>query len=70
MELKKAFMELQSKMVDTKQKLKMADLQIENLKRTITHSGNYISKNILLPIVLNIKKECNNRDKPVMPILF
>jgi len=39
MELKKAFMELQSKMVDTKQKLKMADLQIENLKRTITHSG-------------------------------
>ena len=32
-------MELQSKMVDTKQKLKMADLQIENLKRTITHSG-------------------------------
>jgi len=39
MELKKAFMELQSKMVDTKQKLKMADLQIENLKRTITHAG-------------------------------
>ena len=39
LELKKAFMELQSKMVDTKQKLKMADLQIENLKRTITHSG-------------------------------
>lgn len=39
MELKKAFMELQSKMVDTKQKLKMADLQIESLKRTITHSG-------------------------------
>ena len=42
MELKKAFMELQSKMVDTKQKLKMADLQIENLKRTITHAGNII----------------------------
>jgi prefoldin subunit 1 len=39
MELKKAFMELQSKMVDTKQKLKMADLQIESLKRNITHAG-------------------------------
>ena len=39
MELKKDFMELQSKMVDTKQKLKMADLQIESLKRNITHAG-------------------------------
>ena len=47
MELKKAFMELQSKMVDTKQKLKLADLQIENLKRTITHAGiNVLSRNI------------------------
>ena len=40
MELKKAFMELQSKMVDTKQKLKMADLQIENLKRRSAESIN------------------------------
>ena len=39
-------MELQSKMVDTKQKLKMADLQIENLKRTITHAGKQIIPNL------------------------
>ena len=38
MELRKAFVELQTKMVDTKQKMKMADLQIENLKRSITHT--------------------------------
>ena len=53
MELKKAFMELQSKMVDTKQKLKLADLQIENLKRTITHAGiNVHSRNMFSVIVL------------------
>ena len=28
----------QTKMVDNKQKMKMADLQIENFKRSITHS--------------------------------
>ena len=28
----------QTKMVDNKQKMRMADLQIENLKRSITHS--------------------------------
>ena len=38
MELHKAFMELQSKMLDAKQKMKMADMQIENLKRSITHT--------------------------------
>jgi chaperonin cofactor prefoldin len=38
MELRKAFVELQSKMVDNKQKMKMADLQIANFHRTITHS--------------------------------
>ena len=38
MELHKAFMELQSKMIDSKQKMKMADIQIENLKRSITHT--------------------------------
>ena len=54
MELKKAFMELQSKMVDTKQKLKMADLQIENLKRTITHSGTKYSEGpYYVQIILN-----------------
>ena len=39
LELKKAFAELQGKMVETQQKMKLSDLQIENLKRTITHAG-------------------------------
>lgn len=34
----KAFGELQQKMVETSQKLKLADLQIETLKRSITHA--------------------------------
>nr|CAH0108227.1 unnamed protein product [Daphnia galeata] len=38
LELKKAFAELQQKMVETSQKLKLADLQIETLKRSITHA--------------------------------
>ena len=38
MELKRAFGELQHKMVETQQRMKVSDLQIENLKRTITHS--------------------------------
>ena len=33
-ELKKAFSELQEKMIDTSQKLKLADVQIESLRRT------------------------------------
>ncbi|XP_051162930.1 prefoldin subunit 1 [Leptopilina boulardi] len=33
-ELKKGFSELQEKMIDTSQKLKLADVQIETLKRT------------------------------------
>lgn len=39
MELKKAFAELQSKMVETKQKLRIADAQIENLRRQMTHTS-------------------------------
>jgi len=39
MELKKAFAELQAKMVESKQKIKLHDLQIENIKRSITHSA-------------------------------
>jgi prefoldin subunit 1 len=38
MELKAAFAELQSKMIDSKQKIKLHDLQIENLKRSGTHA--------------------------------
>lgn len=33
-ELKKAFTELQEKMIDTTQKLKLADVQIDSLRRT------------------------------------
>jgi len=38
MELKKAFQELQIKMISTTQQLKIADLQMEQLKRQITHT--------------------------------
>ena len=38
MELKAAFAELQSKVIENKQKMKLHDLQIESLKRNITHS--------------------------------
>ena len=38
LELKRAFGEFQHKMVETQQRMKVSDLQIENLKRTITHS--------------------------------
>ena len=38
MELKQAFAELQAKVVESKQKIKLNDLQIENMKRSITHS--------------------------------
>lgn len=39
MELKAAFAELQAKMIESKQKIKMHDLQIENLKRSSTHAS-------------------------------
>jgi prefoldin subunit 1 len=39
MELKKAFAELQAKMIESKQKIKLHDLQIENIKRSMTHSA-------------------------------
>merc|ERR1712025_1290082 len=38
MELKQAFAELQAKVVESKQKIKLHDMQIENLKRSTTHS--------------------------------
>nr|CAG4641389.1 EOG090X0LK7 [Eulimnadia texana] len=37
-ELKKAFAELQQKMVETSQKLKLSDIQIDSLKWSIIHS--------------------------------
>ncbi|XP_073476865.1 prefoldin subunit 1 isoform X2 [Aquarana catesbeiana] len=38
LELKKAFTELQAKVIDTQQKVKLADLQIEQLTRTKKHA--------------------------------
>ncbi|XP_026478436.1 prefoldin subunit 1 [Ctenocephalides felis] len=38
LELKKAFTELQEKMIETSQKLRIADIQIENLKKSKQHS--------------------------------
>ncbi|KAK7111465.1 prefoldin subunit 1-like [Littorina saxatilis] len=38
MELKKAFQEMQMKMVQTTQQLKVADSQVETLKRKMQHS--------------------------------
>ncbi|XP_063237610.1 prefoldin subunit 1 [Bacillus rossius redtenbacheri] len=38
LELKKAFAELQLKMLETSQKLKLADVQIDNLKKSIHHA--------------------------------
>ncbi|GFS30326.1 prefoldin subunit 1 [Nephila pilipes] len=38
LELKKAFQELQAKVLDTTQKLKVADLQIDSLTKTIQHA--------------------------------
>ncbi|KAM6225383.1 prefoldin subunit 1 [Rhynchocyon petersi] len=38
LELKKAFTELQAKVIDTQQKVKLADIQIEQLTRTKKHA--------------------------------
>ncbi|XP_055499102.1 prefoldin subunit 1 isoform X3 [Leucoraja erinacea] len=38
-ELKKAFADLQTKVLYTQQKVKLADLQIEQLNRTIKHAN-------------------------------
>ena len=39
LELKKAFTELQAKVIDTQQKVKLADIQIEQLNRTKKHAN-------------------------------
>ncbi|NXS45728.1 PFD1 protein, partial [Balaeniceps rex] len=38
LELKKAFSELQAKVIDTQQKVKLADIQIEQLSKTKKHA--------------------------------
>ncbi|CAL8362175.1 unnamed protein product [Lota lota] len=49
LELKKAFSELQVKMIDRQQKVKLADLQIEQLNRLKKHSNLTHSEIIGLP---------------------
>ncbi|XP_072001914.1 prefoldin subunit 1 isoform X2 [Engystomops pustulosus] len=39
LEIKKAFTELQAKVIDTQQKVKLADIQIEQLNRTKKHAN-------------------------------
>lgn len=48
-ELKKAFSELQEKMIDTTQKLKLADVQIESLRRTKQRAELTVKEVIALP---------------------
>ncbi|KAL4659795.1 prefoldin subunit 1 [Arapaima gigas] len=49
LELKKAFAELQSKMIDTQQKVKLADLQIEQLTRVKKHANLTHAEIAMLP---------------------
>ena len=57
MELKQAFSELQSKVVDSKQKIKLHDLQIENMKRSITHATLTDTEIGQLPQGTKVKRE-------------
>ena len=49
MELKAAFAELQAKMIESKQKIKIHDIQIENLKRSSTHASLTVQEISQLP---------------------
>ncbi|XP_012269356.2 prefoldin subunit 1 [Athalia rosae] len=48
-ELRKAFTELQQKIIDTTQKLRLADVQIESLKRTKQHADLTVKEVASLP---------------------
>ncbi|XP_029375927.1 prefoldin subunit 1 [Echeneis naucrates] len=73
LELKKAFSELQVKMIDTQQKVKLADLQIDQLTRLQKHSKLTITEISALPdntrlyegvgriFILQSKEEINNQ---------
>uniref|UniRef100_A0A3Q0T0C4 Prefoldin subunit 1 n=1 Tax=Amphilophus citrinellus TaxID=61819 RepID=A0A3Q0T0C4_AMPCI len=72
LELKKAFSELQVKMIDTQQKVKMADLQIDQLTRVQKHAKLTHAEIATLPdntrlyegvgrmFILQSKEEINN----------
>merc|ERR1712235_67694 len=73
LELKKAFGELQAKMIDTQQKAKLADLQIEQLNRLKKHANLTHTEIASLPentrmyeglgrtFILQSKEEVNNQ---------
>uniref|UniRef100_A0A8C6SLK6 Prefoldin subunit 1 n=1 Tax=Neogobius melanostomus TaxID=47308 RepID=A0A8C6SLK6_9GOBI len=73
LELKKAFGELQEKVLDTQQKVKMADLQIEQLSRVQKHAQLTHKEISILPdntrlyegvgrmFILQSKEEINNQ---------
>ncbi|KAF7641947.1 hypothetical protein LDENG_00267900 [Lucifuga dentata] len=73
LELKKAFSELQVKMIDTQQKVKMADLQIDQLIRVQKHAKLTHAEISCLPdntrvyegagrmFILQSKEEINNQ---------
>uniref|UniRef100_A0A8D8UVB9 Prefoldin subunit 1 n=1 Tax=Cacopsylla melanoneura TaxID=428564 RepID=A0A8D8UVB9_9HEMI len=53
MELKKAFAELQIKMMDTKQKLKIQDIQVDSFKKNKHHTQLTLSEIKKLPVDTN-----------------
>nr|XP_046266533.1 prefoldin subunit 1 isoform X1 [Scatophagus argus] len=73
LELKKAFTELQAKMIDTQQKVKLADLQIDQLTRVQKHTQLTHAEITTLPdntrlyegvgrmFILQSKEEINNQ---------
>ncbi|XP_053188220.1 prefoldin subunit 1 isoform X1 [Scomber japonicus] len=73
LELKKAFSELQVKMIDTQQKVKLADLQIDQLTRVQKHAKLTHAEITTLPdntrlyegvgrmFILQSKEEINNQ---------
>ncbi|XP_059207916.1 prefoldin subunit 1 isoform X2 [Centropristis striata] len=73
LELKKAFSELQVKMIDTQQKVKLADLQIDQLTRVqkhakLTHAeiatlsaGTPLYEGVGRMFILQSKEEINNQ---------
>nr|CAG4644493.1 EOG090X0LK7 [Lepidurus arcticus] len=53
-ELKRAFGELQQKMIETSQKLRLSDIQVESFKRSIAHAQLTDKELSLLPTETNM----------------
>ncbi|KAJ8955933.1 hypothetical protein NQ314_006782 [Rhamnusium bicolor] len=66
MELKKAFIELQEKQIETTQKLRIADIQIENLKRSKQHASITEREiNSLEDVKENLKTKQNSAEEKI-----